>query len=664
MEANDPTRTDASTTPEGFSRRRAVALIVLAVGVLIALVLVSLFERRFIESNYLIIHSLAELFAVVVAWSIFALAWNSRKVLQNNYLLFVGIAYLFVGAIDLVHTLSYKGMGVFPGMADRANPSTQLWIAARYMESFSLLIAPLTFARRARPRLWLTLFAAMTIAALLSIFYRPVFPECYVEGAKQLTPFKVYSEYVICAVLLAGGGLLLLKRRRLNRMVLIWLLLSILITVAQELAFTLYGDVYGPMNLLGHYFKIVSFYLIYRAVIFTGLTQPQMLLFRELTQSEQSLQAARDGLEMRVRERTAQLRALVQSLQGEVRQRVEAEESLRESRIRLDEAQRIANLGNWDWDLVENTLWWSDETYRIFGLLPQQFGATYEAYLTYVHPDDVDLVNQAVRDSLASGNPADLTHRVVRPGGEVRFVHQRGEVTRDEDGRPIRIIGTMQDITGRRRLEEQVLDISELERQRIGQDLHDTVGQALTGAAYLSGALRDGLEQTDSDLTTDAARIERILNEATAQARAIARGLCPVQTEGHGLATALVELAADVKEVYEVDCTVESDDALQVGDPGVATHLYRITQEAVNNALKHARARRITIGLRSEGAGLRLAIHDDGVGLPDDHHAGDGIGLHIMRYRADMIGATLDLRPGDEGGTTVECILQTRPKSE
>ena len=373
---------------------------------------------------------------------------------------------------------------------------------------------------------------------------------------------------------------------------------------------------------------------------------------------------ARDGLEHRVRERTAQLRTIVESLQDEVRHRVSAEDSLRESRARLDEAQRIAHLGNWDWDLATNTQWWSDEVYRIFGLIPQQFGGTMEAFLTYIHPDDREMLTQSIRDFLSGRRGPELAHRVVRPGGEIRFVQQRTEVTRDADGKPVRLAGTIMDVTARKRLEEQVLDISELERQRIGQDLHDTVGQALTGAAYLSGALKGGLEQSHSALAEDAARIEQLLNETTAQVRAIARGLCPVQTEGHGLATALVEMAANVQEVYDIDCTVDCDEGVRVEDPTVATHLYRITQEAVNNALKHARAQHIGIRLERRRQGLRLAVRDDGVGLPDDLHEGDGIGLHIMRYRADLIGANLEIKPRSRGGTTIECFLQNRAGSE
>ena len=655
---------DDEPAKAGLLTRRIALGIALAAAGLGAILVFGQFRSYYddiVKPNYLVIHSLAELFSVLVAWGIFTLAWNSRRVLQNNYLLFVGVAYLFVGALDLVHTLAYKGMGVFPGIAGRANPTTQLWIAARYMEGFSLLVAPLMFDRKARVRLWLGLYAAVAAAAVMSIFYWKNFPVCFDDApGGGLTAFKKVSEYVICGLLLAAAGLLIVRRRRFERIVLWWIVASILVTVAEELVFTLYKDsLYGPANLIGHYLKIVSFYLIYRAVIRTGLTQPQMLLFRDLKQSEQSLQTAREDLEHRVRDRTAQLQRTVEGLQGEVRERMLAEDSLRESRARLDEAQRIVHLGNWDWDTAANQVWWSDEVYRILGLIPRQFDASVEGFLARVHPDDRPLLERAIRDAVASGAPREVDHRIIRPDGSVRWVHQHAAVAREVDGKPVRFIGTVQDVTDRKRLEEQVLDVSELERQRIGQDLHDTVGQALTGAAYLSGALKDGLADAGAPQAEDAARIERILNETTAQARAIARGLCPVQTEGQGLATALVELGSDIQEVYGVDCTVDCDDSIHISDPTVATHLYRITQEAVSNALRHARAKSIAIGLTRDGAAVCLSVRDDGTGLPDDHRDSTGIGLHIMRYRADMIGGSLQLRAADGGGTIVECILQT-----
>ena len=229
--------------------------------------------------DYLLFHSLAEIFSIVVACGIFMIAWNSRKFLNNNYLLFVGIGYLFVGGVDLLHTLAYKGMGVFQGYG--ANLATQLWIAARYIESFSLLIAPLFLGRKLRSGSVLSGYFFVLVVLLTSIFYWHIFPNCFVEGI-GLTPFKKRSEYVICLILMISVVLLIRKKKEFDKVVLRLLVASIFLTIASELAFTFYISVYGISNLLGHFCKIISFYLIYKAIIQTGLTKPFDLLFRNL----------------------------------------------------------------------------------------------------------------------------------------------------------------------------------------------------------------------------------------------------------------------------------------------------------------------------------------------------------------------------------------------
>ncbi|MEE8354965.1 MAG: MASE3 domain-containing protein, partial [Candidatus Bathyarchaeia archaeon] len=149
-------------------------------------------------SSFLFFHSLAEIFSIVVAGTIFLITWNSRKILDNNYLQFLGLAYVFIGFIDLVHLLAYKGMGVWPEFD--ANLPTQLWIAARYLQALTLLIAPLTIKRKVYVRTTIVAYSSVVILLLLSIFVLHVFPTCYVEGV-GLTSFKINSEYIISAIL-------------------------------------------------------------------------------------------------------------------------------------------------------------------------------------------------------------------------------------------------------------------------------------------------------------------------------------------------------------------------------------------------------------------------------------------------------------------------------
>jgi len=271
--------------------------------------------------SYLLFHSLAEIFSIVVGCGLFLVAWNVREFIRNNYLLFIGVAYLFVAGIDLMHMLSYKGMGVFPG--SDANLATQLWIAARYMESVSLLVAPLFIERKPRVNVLFAVFSAAFTLLLVSIFYWGIFPACFVEGV-GLTKFKIVSEYVICLILLGALALLIVHRTEFESRVLRLVLASIVFSIGSELAFTLYISVFGFANLIGHYFKVISFYLMYRAIIETGLREPYGLLFRELQgekaalrESEEALRKAHDELEFRVQERTAELETAKKAMAAE-----------------------------------------------------------------------------------------------------------------------------------------------------------------------------------------------------------------------------------------------------------------------------------------------------------------------------------------------------------
>ena len=254
-------------------------------GVLLGLYGISL-------ANYLLFHSLTEFFSIVIACGIFMIAWNTRTIMDNNYLLFLGTAYLFIGGLDMVHTLAYKGMGVFHGYD--ADLPTQLWIAARAMESLTLFLAPLLIRRRLKCELLLLCYA-LACGLLIVAVFTDRFPHCYVEGV-GLTPFKIISEYVISLVLVAGGFLLVRERNRFDEPIFRLLITSIVLSIGAELAFTFYISVYGLSNLIGHLFKLISFYLVYRAIIVNGLIKPHHILFRNLKQNEEALLAEREKL--------------------------------------------------------------------------------------------------------------------------------------------------------------------------------------------------------------------------------------------------------------------------------------------------------------------------------------------------------------------------------
>ena len=251
------------------------------------------------QVNYLLFHTLAEGFSIVVACSLFTIAWNSKKYIRNPYLQFIGVAYLFISILDLLHTLSYKGMPIFTDYDYYAN---QLWIGARYMESITLLLA-FVFLRSGnspRPNIVFVAYTVITGILIASIFYWKIFPVCFVDGS-GLTPFKKISEYIICIILITAIFRLRKHRESFESKVYRLLLWSMICTIISELAFTFYISNYGLSNMIGHYFKIFSFLLVYEAIIKTGMVKPFELIFRDLDRVNQKLTQ-----EIEAREKTQQ----------------------------------------------------------------------------------------------------------------------------------------------------------------------------------------------------------------------------------------------------------------------------------------------------------------------------------------------------------------------
>ncbi|MBN1315813.1 MAG: response regulator [Anaerolineales bacterium] len=338
--------------------------------------------------SYLLFHSLTEVFCVAIALCVFILAWNSRRFLDNNYLLFLGIAYLYIGVLDLIHALSYQGMGVFP--AFDANLPTQLWIAGRYVQSLSLLIAPFFLEKKLRVHYICLGYTIITFALLATIFLG-YFPDCFVEGV-GLTPLKISSEYIISLILLASIFVLYRKREQFDQYIVRWLVTAIALTIAAELAFTLYTGVYDFYNLIGHLFKVFSFYLIYRAIIEKGVTKPFDFLFRNLKRKEARLIEHQARLEDQVRERTVELTELNQQLEKEVRERKHIEETLLQRNIELESLNRINRV-------FISTLEHEQAMIAALGLLRELLGAS-SCSTWLVEPATNELVCQHINSTV------------------------------------------------------------------------------------------------------------------------------------------------------------------------------------------------------------------------------------------------------------------------
>ena len=213
------------------------------------------------------------------------------------------------------------------------------------------------------------------------------------------------------------------------------------------------------------------------------------------------------------------------------------------------------------------------------------------------------------------------------------------------------------EIQERTRLEKELLEISEREQRQIGHDLHDNLGQHLTATAFAGQVLNEQLESKSLPESVSARHLVKMVEEAILLARTFARGLHPVEITGEGLMDGFQELARNTSERFKVSCEFECLEPVLLHDAESSTNLYRIAQEAITNAVKHGKARHISIGLEKINGTITLTVTDDGVGLSENARNSQGMGLRIMAYRANMIGATFNIGRSPESGTRVTCKL-------
>jgi signal transduction histidine kinase len=263
-----------------------------------------------------------------------------------------------------------------------------------------------------------------------------------------------------------------------------------------------------------------------------------------------------------------------------------------------------------------------------------------------------------VKQALATGKTQvfeqHLTMANTKGDFEVRIVLSK----------PGEVLGIVRDITLRKRLETEILEISGREQRRIGHDLHDSLCQHLAGLGMMAKVLEKKLITDEPVDISHATEMVDLIDQAITITRGFARGLTPVGIEADGLMVALSELAANTERLYRVECRFEHDEPILIDDISTATHLYRIAQEAVNNVTKHGRASRIDITFQRDGKMNILTVKDDGIGIGTTQSQGKGMGLSIMNCRASMIGASLDIRPGADKGTVVVCSFPDRREIE
>jgi signal transduction histidine kinase len=557
--------------------------------------------------SYLLYHSIAELFSIIIAFGIFIIAWNSRKFIGNNYLLFLGIAYLFVALIDLMHTLAYQGMNIFinfPG----PNLATQLWISARYVESISILIALFFLNKRLDYKIQFAAYSFITALILLSIFYLRIFPASFIEGA-GLTPFKVISEYIISALLIATIFLLSVRRKEFEKSVFILITASISLTILSELFFTLYTDVYGLFNQIGHFLKILSFYLIYKAIIEKGFSQPFDLLFFKLKQNESKYRALFENI--------AQPFALCEVLFDNNNTPIDY--------IFLEVNDRWAELLSMPKEKIIGS--------RAYKLLPE------------LEPYWLSVFSEVA----ATGNPKKIERfdKLTRRWLEILlFSPQKGQIAvLAEDITEAKKIEKL-----KRKIENQ--RVERLQNKKLAEELHDTVSQTLFASNILSESIERSWQKSPKKSLDNIKKIKDLNESALKEMRRIIYDLMPQKIKGTNLDELIKNFLKNLKR-NDIKARIETKGKGKYSSI-ITYQAYRIAQEAINNIIKHSKADRMNIDISQDPKKLQVLISDNGIGFnTGDRSSKKNFGLNIMRDRAKTINASLTIKSVSGKGTTV-----------
>jgi two-component system sensor histidine kinase UhpB len=336
----------------------------------------------------------------------------------------------------------------------------------------------------------------------------------------------------------------------------------------------------------------------------------------------------------------------------------------------LKQAEHVAKLGSWEWDIRTGELTWSDELYRIFGLHPGAWLPSASGFFTRIHPDDVATVGNAVSQALNGGRPFHTEYRIVRADGSICTVEARGELQVDRDGRPERMMGTAADVTERKAAERALLEsreqlrsladrlaaVREEERARISREIHDELGQALTALKFELAWLRD---QSEGASLERIAAMDRLIDGTASAVRRIANDLRPGILDALGLAAAIEWEAEQFAARTGIACRVRILDECSDLDEKRSTTLFRALQEALTNVARHAQAQRVVIRLRRWRGAAELSVADDGRGIAsaDPPRLGGGLGLVGMAERARACGGTTSIARRRGRGTVLTMRL-------
>jgi len=540
--------------------------------ILVGLVVLGLIFISFY--NYLLFHTLAEFFGILIAFSLFGIIWNARNVLKNNYFILLGIAYFFVGSLDLFHLLSFKGMGVFASYAE--NLTAQLSIASRYLLSVTFLIAPLFINRRFNPKFYLLVYSLIIFVVIVLIFVLQIFPSTYTEGI-GLTKFAIFSGFIISAIFFLSIYFLLLKKQFFNKHVLNTIIFSIILIITSNTLLTLYTDSNGTLDLIGHAFKMFAYYFIYLAIIDIGFNRPYNLLFFDLRQKENLLREEKDKVEKYL--------DLANSFF-----------------VVLDTNQRIKLINKMGAKIL------GYEKEKIIG----------KNWFEHFIPKNERKAVVKVFEKTLKGEIEPVStfeNKIVAKNGAITMEWHNSYI-KNSKGKIVSVLSSGEDITERKEIEEGKDDFIKI----AGHELRTPI----TGMKIFAQIMQKRLKQTgdSQNIQINASMLSQInrLNQLVTELLDVNRakeGRLEVKKKKFNMGSLINEIVAEYRQIVKTH-VIKVNIKTNRQAKGDLERIRQVITNLINNAIKYSpEGSNIVVTTEPEKEGMRVSVEDFGSGIPE-----------------------------------------------
>lgn len=626
--------------------------------------------------NFLLFHTTVELFGVIIAIMILVIALNAYKNEYNKFLIVLGIPYGFVAVFDFLHTLTYKGIGIFG--IESANLSTQLWVSARFMESVAILLASsyIYSNKRISHKKLIVYSGALFTVLLSSIYLLDIFPKCYIEGM-GLTDFKKLSEYIISLLLIISTILLIKGNKKLDKKVFYLILFSYIATIASEFFFTIYTSVYALSNIIGHILKMISFYLIYKAIIETNLKKPYNILMKTIERLELEIDEKIEAQKELNREKE-----ILHKVIDEIK---ESEDRYRRLFETIQDGVFVHS--------CNKIIYANENCASIFGVKDIKDIINRDV-MDFIHEDYKKTINERTENILKQNKVSKFfEYKITDIAGNIKYVDVTSSIY--NNGKEKMILTIMRDITEKkekRELEQEVKKKSQLLNEakkydkvktkffsNISHELKTPLNIILGGIQLLT-QVQSNMDKTNMKyiniMRQNCYRLLRLINNLIDITR-LDSGFLKLELKNGDIIRTIENIVLSVSEYAKskgislIFDTNEEEKIMALD----AEKLERVMLNLLSNAVKFTESGgNILVDINCEGDSIAISVKDTGIGIPREmltkiferfkqvdsanrrRAEGSGIGLSLVNSIIKLHGGKISIE--SELGKGSEFIIE------